>query len=264
MNGVTSKANIAKSQVFSNSLRNALMLNLVSEWKLDGNANDSWSGGNNGTWYGAGGGTNTSANYRPSSECVSGQCLNLDGTDDYVNCGNGANLSFGTSTDFTIASWFKTTATYGYVGYVLSKGGQGGNNRYALLINNGKLEAYIQGTGNTVSLDSAVSVNNNVFNYGVATFSRSGNLTLYLNGTISGTPTSIASVGNIDSANSFSIGARGATDTFLNGSIDDVRVFNAAIPVSQIKEQYYAGLNNLLKNKAISIEEYLEKIGLNN
>jgi prepilin-type N-terminal cleavage/methylation domain-containing protein len=72
MSGVTQKATIAKAQVFSNSLRNSLMLNLISEWKLDGNANDSWSGGNNGTWYGSEEGTNTSANYRPSDECVSG------------------------------------------------------------------------------------------------------------------------------------------------------------------------------------------------
>jgi prepilin-type N-terminal cleavage/methylation domain-containing protein len=55
MSGVTAKATIAKGQVFSNSLRNALMLNLAAEYRLDGNANDSW-GSNNGTWYGSGGG----------------------------------------------------------------------------------------------------------------------------------------------------------------------------------------------------------------
>jgi prepilin-type N-terminal cleavage/methylation domain-containing protein len=32
MSGVTQKANIAKAQVFSNSLRNSLMLIIVGEW----------------------------------------------------------------------------------------------------------------------------------------------------------------------------------------------------------------------------------------
>jgi len=56
MSGVTNKATIAKGQIFSNSLRNSLMANLVSEWKFDQVNNpstdqtpDSWSGGNNGT-----------------------------------------------------------------------------------------------------------------------------------------------------------------------------------------------------------------------
>jgi len=35
MNGITNSATVAKAQVFSNSLRNALMMNLVSEWKFD-------------------------------------------------------------------------------------------------------------------------------------------------------------------------------------------------------------------------------------
>ena len=47
MVGVSDKARIAKSQAFANSLRNSLLINLVSEWKLnDGSgttASDSWS-----------------------------------------------------------------------------------------------------------------------------------------------------------------------------------------------------------------------------
>ena len=35
MSGVTEKANIAKSQVFSNSLRNSLMINTVSQYNFN-------------------------------------------------------------------------------------------------------------------------------------------------------------------------------------------------------------------------------------
>ena len=76
MSSISSKANIARSQAFANSLDNALLLSRTSQWKLDGNINDSW-GINTGTWYGATGGNNLAVNYRSSSECVSGQCLDF-------------------------------------------------------------------------------------------------------------------------------------------------------------------------------------------
>jgi len=47
---------------------------------------------------------------------------------------------------------------------------------------------------------------------------------------------------------------------YFNGFVDDVRVYNAAIPDSQIKEIYYAGLNSLFKNGQITREEYVSRI----
>ncbi|MFA6374227.1 MAG: prepilin-type N-terminal cleavage/methylation domain-containing protein, partial [Candidatus Paceibacterota bacterium] len=38
MAGISSKANIAKGQTFSNSLKNALMLNMIAQYELDGDA----------------------------------------------------------------------------------------------------------------------------------------------------------------------------------------------------------------------------------
>jgi hypothetical protein len=43
--------------------------------------------------------------------------------------------------------------------------------------------------------------------------------------------------------------------------LDDVKIYNAAIPISQVKEQYYAGLNNLLANGGITSEKYQNRIG---
>lgn len=63
----------------------------------------------------------------------------------------------------------------------------------------------------------------------------------------------------------FKIGTR--TDTsansntnFFRGLIDDVRVYNATLSYSQIKQNYVAGLNSLLSNSLISKEEYNERI----
>jgi len=43
---------------------------------------------------------------------------------------------------------------------------------------------------------------------------------------------------------------------FFVGSIDDVRIYGAALSSTQIKQNYIAGLDNLLLSKAISKEEY--------
>lgn len=47
---------------------------------------------------------------------------------------------------------------------------------------------------------------------------------------------------------------------YFAGQIDEARLYNAAISTSQIKEQYYAGLNGLLSSGAIGLEEYRERI----
>jgi prepilin-type N-terminal cleavage/methylation domain-containing protein len=83
INDSVEKASIAKSKMFSESIRNNLLLNLVSEWKLDGNANDSW-GSNNGT--------PTSVSYEAEANCVSGQCASFGGSTSYI-LGNASSLA---------------------------------------------------------------------------------------------------------------------------------------------------------------------------
>ena len=46
----------------------------------------------------------------------------------------------------------------------------------------------------------------------------------------------------------------------LIGLIDEAKIFNSAIPASQIKEQYCSGLNSLLINGSITQEEYLSRL----
>lgn len=260
MNGVTAKANIAKSQVFSNSLRNALMANLVAEYKFDGNANDGW-GGINGTWYGSGGGSNTAANYRPSAECVSGQCLNFDGTDDYIGCGTSSALN--ATSNFSVEAWIKTTQGYKPVAgtwYYLNTGERHG---YRLDVDTdgyGRLVIYNDGT---YAYTSTKKVNDGNWHHVAATFSPSSSVQVYVDGAMerwtSGIPASITSA-----TNGFNIGYYYSNgDSFFTGLIDNVRVFNATIPSSQIEQSYYFGSNKLFVSGGITKEEYVGRIGVN-
>ncbi|MFA7142152.1 MAG: LamG domain-containing protein [Candidatus Paceibacterota bacterium] len=47
---------------------------------------------------------------------------------------------------------------------------------------------------------------------------------------------------------------------YLKGIIDEVRLYNSALSSSEIKQNYIAGLDSLLANKAISKEEYHQRI----
>jgi hypothetical protein len=84
-------------------------------------------------------------------------------------------------------------------------------------------------------------------------------MTFYVNGVLKGDSGTFASTTIASSANPFIMGGRSASCK-LNAIIDEVRVYNAALPTSQIKEQYYVGLNSLYSNGEMTKEEYLSGI----
>ena len=61
-------------------------------------------------------------------------------------------------------------------------------------------------------------------------------------------------------AYNFRIGRNGNGNFPFAGSLDEIRIFNAPMPTSQIKAQYYAGLNNLLAKNQITPDDYINRI----
>jgi len=58
---------------------------------------------------------------------------------------------------------------------------------------------------------------------------------------------------------SFEIGKSFGSDYF-QGLIDEVRIYNTALPTAQIQQHYVQGLEKLLANKAISPTEYSQRM----
>ncbi|MFA5232198.1 MAG: LamG domain-containing protein [Candidatus Paceibacterota bacterium] len=255
MAGVSSKAAIAKSQAFANSLRNSLLLDLVSEWKLDGDTSDPWSGGNNGTWSGSGG-TNTSANWRPVTECVSGQCLDFDGYDDRVYFGTDPELTI--SNNWTCEHWINWPGQSNvYVFYA----GIGGTSPNFLIKYSGNNFAF-RPTGGAEIYYMFVSSNEHIDKWTHLAWvaDSSNNLSLYINGRLAITRNIVAP--HTTSLTFRAIGnAYGGTSYTYQGKIDEVHLYNAAIPSSQIQENYYSGLNKLLANKGMGSREFQSRIG---
>ncbi|MFA5431885.1 MAG: LamG-like jellyroll fold domain-containing protein [Candidatus Paceibacterota bacterium] len=268
MSGVTQKANIAKVQVFSNSLRNSLMANIVGEWKFDGTAIDGAIATNNDvldTWGGLNNGSVTlparthTPTIRTGSKCVSGSCLEFNGSGDYVDCGYGINLNI---TDLiTIEAWINPkSATQIY-------GRRYQNNLY---ITGTSWEFRVMDAATSswdVVLTQSGVTFNNWYHIVVVGQNNGSNWKMYVNGEFKVPGTSVGVVSRNTSGNYFLLGgAQGdAWYGYFSGLLDDVRIYNVAISASQIKEQYYVGLNKLLNNGGITREEYLSRVlDLNN
>ena len=96
------KANIAKLKVFSESIKNDLMLNLVSEWKLDENSGtqirDTW---------GINHGTLTNATWKNGNDCISNNCLSFNTSTDYVTIPSSESLRI--VDNLTLEAWINPT-----------------------------------------------------------------------------------------------------------------------------------------------------------
>jgi len=255
MGGMTTKATIAKAQVFSNSLRNSLMLNLVSEWKFDENTGttiaDSWNGENTGTLTGA----THLPTWKTGNNCISGSCIQFDGIDDYIAIGNSNNLKF--TKGYTAEAWVNLSSLSGERSIITKPAS------YTFEVSGGMLimafttnEAWhFTQSGNSI-------LSTNTWYHVVGTYDSSINaVKFYINGDLNKTDTTSSTGAIVTNNNTVQLGYyNGTFPDIFNGTMDQIRVYNAAISNSKIKEQYYTGLNNLLAGGGINEEQYYSRI----
>ncbi|MFA5431690.1 MAG: LamG-like jellyroll fold domain-containing protein [Candidatus Paceibacterota bacterium] len=269
MSGVTQKANIAKAQVFSNSLRNSLMANIVGEWKFDGNGlndgdnattlytQDSWGGTSNCTISGT-------PKVKKDSNCVSGSCLQFNSTtSDYLNCGTSSILDFGTG-NFTISLWIKfpISGSGAWAG-ILTKGmttsapaHSWGIARYTTYINR---ICYLQSTNAGGDFGANIESGSLIDGWHLITVKRdSQTVQMYVNGQYKSEDLSAGD--DLATSGKILFIGKDYGPVYFNGSLDDIRIYNAAMSISQIKEQYFTGLNKLLVNRGINQEEYQQRV----
>jgi len=209
---------------------------LVAHWKLDETsgtiANDS-AGANNGTVSGA--------IWTPGR--IDGG-LDFDGSGNYV-LGTNSPFNF-ENTTFSVCAWFKTTDSDS--GIIVSEGGYG-NGGWTLGVNrcvyfgykssNYTDDAYSamttgyynDGQWHHVAAIGTTNTSNHTGNYAVIYID--GNPVTTTNGNTNG------DYGYMPSTANWSIGARdGATRTFFDGSIDDVRIYNYGLSDVEIAALY--------------------------
>ena len=256
------KANFAKAQSFSNTVQNELLGDLVSEWTFDIASNpgeDTW-GNNDGIVTGA-----TYQN-KASGNCVYGGCYSFDGTD-YIYVPDKPEFNFGTQMSAFV--WIKGNNTSTSQG-ILSQYDSGVSQTSWLIYHTptypNKLTVRLSSNGSSIPkvYYSTANILDNIWHLVGFTFGN-GTLKLYIDGqeaeVVKGADVSMTTLFN--STSNIGIGCYYSNNNVTSrfqGSIDDARIYNAALSSAQIKQQYVAGLNSLLANNSLSKEEYLNRI----
>jgi len=266
------KANFAKAKAFSSTIKNELLLNLVSEWTFDegsnqainrvatnGDVKDIW-GSNNGTIYG-------DPQIKGGNDCIFEKCMSFDGQDDFVYYGTNNNLRMTGSQTFSF--WYKYNSLSDFD---ISRGLLGGSS-FSSSIDRGHAIGISSGSNNIFSdiysgdsygnhrSDLRVSVPKDTkWHFIVSGYNNTINKHfMYLDGIIhTRTPNFLNHI--IDWGTIAFRMANTGTTACLSGLMDDVRIYSVALSSSQVKQNYIAGLDSLLNNRSISKEDYNQRI----
>jgi len=252
------KANIAKSKVFAESVRNNLLLNLMSEWTFDGPTLVGLTATNNDVkdvWGNKNGIISGNPIVRGESDCVSGKCLEFDGDGDYVTFSHpavGASPAL-----FTISGWiepkntssrFLTPQSYGtdhYLYFTTSRIG------IELCETNDTNERGHESPSGSVPL-------NQWTHFEIVVDDANNNIKIYINGNVRTNVTDTNPIANWDA--NWILGQRGNSTYYFEGLIDTLQVYNVALSSSQIKQNYIAGLESLLAKGLISEDEFKQRL----
>jgi len=247
-----SEANIGSSMRFDSSIHHSLGYALVGDWKMDDNAAnstvvDTSGNGNDGTFY------NGQNNYTSenSVDGANGRAIHFDGSNDYVEIPSNSSLNI--REEITLSAWVKVPEIdYQNIIYKSDKGSEGA--AYSIRSNTSNITFDCFINGSRIISYSPISINK--WYYVVGVFDGTSSK-IYLNGKIKDTHNA---PGLIDeSEGPLGFGMSGGYGLYY-GTLDQVRLYSSALKTSQIKQQYYTGLQRLYKKGLISREEYIKRI----
>ncbi len=264
------KANIAKVKVFEESIQNNLAANMVSAWDADHvtkdttwTLNDKW-GNNNGTFYD---GTVTACSSSACPQIINdkqmGNVLSFDGIDDGIDLGDKSDLNLTSSATISLWLYIPSSWTVGTLyPNIISKGAARGwdTDGWSLYV----FRADDKRIGLTVrngSIINKVDFKNTIYDswMHIVGFWSGNKIKIYQNGTEKNSIDQTINPPVTETVVSIGKDIKDSSH-FFNGFVNDIKIYNAALSSSQIKQNYIAGLNSMLANRNISKEDYNERI----
>ena len=252
MTGASESARMAKSKSFSTSIRNSLLLSRVSSWSMDEGAGsgvaDAGPGGNTATIYGP--------VWSSTTSCVSGSCLFFDGSNDYVQINDSSSLDevFGTE-NFTLEAWVYPQDWVNYRGIINKRqSGYYSATPGGLFADTAGIK-FIIGTGNPAESANALAYQPDLNQWHhIAAVANKTTMYLYVDGQRRASTAITLDPPSNDEP--LCIGSFYQTTRIFLGYIDEVKIYNQPMQISQVSEDYFAGLEKLFKKGMISEAEY--------
>ena len=171
--------------------------------------------------------------------------LNFDGVDDIVNCGNSLNSVIDPLNKITVEAWVNTSTTSG-LGVIIGNYANSNQSEMQFLLrrDNANYAFWISGNPGifkVVNATNAVVVNTWQHVAGVWNGS---DLKIYVNGNLMGTTTGVTESSFATTTNTIMIGNNqaGSGSEKFTGSIDEVRIWDAARTIEQIKGSRFCEL----------------------
>ena len=164
----------------------------------------------------------------------------LDFSGDFDRVEAADNVALDYSGDFSVSFWFNSTQTPG--GSARLVGQSAGSDGFVIYTDSsGDINWMVAGGGGSTTLGAAAPLDGN---WHLVTAVRSGdNFELFIDGT--STATSTAVVGDASSSETLRIGSSSASSSEYDGLLDDVRIYDRALSVSDVTELYsYTGASS--------------------
>ena len=204
---------------------------LIAHWTFDGNALDSSGGGHDGTFR-------PSASYDLGGAPGYGSAANFGGdsidNNRYIDIPPSTAFDFGTG-DFSMAFWYKAD----------SPSSDFGERILGSFTPSSQVVIYTSNTDDLIfrlykdSTLAAVTAENAIISDGawhhVAAVREGSDLRLYSDGSLSASEASAGGF-NVISESGYRIGATDSVGRSFEGSLDDIRIYNRALPVGDILE----------------------------
>ena len=195
---------------------------------LDASNTNSYSGSGT-TWYDLSGNGNTGTlTNGPTFSGVNGGTIVFDGTDDYVNCGNGTSLKL---TSGTVTVWMKTTSTaVAYQGIVAKP------LNYGIYNYGGNLLLYDWGTD--TNRNSGISISDGNWKFITLNFvsNSPNNANVYINGVLVYTTTMYKTSDDY----SLGISTGGGGIQLFPGTIGSVQIYNRSLSATEVLQNFNA------------------------
>ncbi|MEK7644391.1 MAG: LamG domain-containing protein, partial [Patescibacteria group bacterium] len=217
--------------------------NLIANWKM-----------NEATWNGTAGEVIDSSIYANHGKAYGGATTatgkfknagSFDGTNDYVDVGNSANLN--PSSAMTIELWVKFTSIKAGENWLIGRDAEGVR-AYAFGVNDGYSNLQINGEG-TLTVSTAISAG--TWYHLAATGASSSGWIIYINGVNRGSAAWVAP--NSVNENTY-IGRRGYVgyEGYINGLIDNVAIYSRAKTAEEIYLDYQARQLNEMSDGGVN------------